>query len=281
MSTQAVSSVSIYQELQSFTQNRQSDLQSLGTALQSGNLNAAQQSYQQLVSLGQSGPFSNSEPFNQTARANDFEAIGQALSSGDLAGAQTAFATLQQSVTPANGSGAITVDPPTAALNTASSQSNVASASSVSSASGTSGLQAIYQQVQAFLSDSQADLLQLGTDSSPDNSDSSEQNFQNQNFRNQDFQNLVQLEQASLATPQSSAPSNSAAEFQALGLALQSGNLANAQQAFTTLQNTFGNIGDNASSSGSPTLQIASLAASSLINAATQSQNQVSLNVQG
>ena len=262
----------------SFTQNRQSDLQSLGTALQSGNLNAAQQSYQQLVSLGQSGPFSNSEPFNQTARATDFEAIGQALSSGDLASAQTAFATLQQTFTQANGSATGTADPPTAASNLTSSQSNVAAASSGTDASGTSGtsdLQAIYQQVQAFLSDSQADLLQLGTDSSLDNS----------NPTQQDFQNLVQLEQASIATPQPSAAPSSTAEFQALGQALQSGNLANAQQAFNTLQNTFAN---NASSaSGSAPLQIASLAASSTLNAAIQSQypiqpqNQVSLNVQG
>jgi hypothetical protein len=82
-----------------------------------------------------------------------------------------------------------------------------------------------------------------------------------------------------LANAQPSALSNSAADFQALGQALQSGNLARAQQAFTTLQNAFGN--NPTSGSGSATLQIASLAASSLISAATQSQNQVSLNVQG
>jgi len=105
MSTQAVSSSSIYQELQSFYQTRQSDLQALGSALQSGDLSTAQQVYNQIVSLGQTGPVSNGEPFYRSDRDSDFQAIGQALSSGDLASAQSAFATLEQtfSSSPASG----------------------------------------------------------------------------------------------------------------------------------------------------------------------------------
>ena len=45
MSTAPVSSQSIYQELQTFYQDRQTDLSQLGSALQSGNLTGAQQAY--------------------------------------------------------------------------------------------------------------------------------------------------------------------------------------------------------------------------------------------
>jgi hypothetical protein len=90
-----VTPVSIYQELQAFFQTRKSDLTQLGSALQSGDLNAAQQAYQALVSLGQEGPFQNSAPFRNSVREQDFQAIGQALQNGDLAGAQAAFAQLE------------------------------------------------------------------------------------------------------------------------------------------------------------------------------------------
>ena len=56
MSTPPVSNVSIFQELQSFYQNRRADIQQFGQALQSGDLNAAQQAYSTLTSLGQNGP---------------------------------------------------------------------------------------------------------------------------------------------------------------------------------------------------------------------------------
>lgn len=95
MSTAAVSSSSIYQELQTFYQTRKTDLQQLGQALQSGDLTGAQTAYTALTTLGQNGPFANSEPFRKADRDQDFIAIGQALQSGDLAGAQQAFATLE------------------------------------------------------------------------------------------------------------------------------------------------------------------------------------------
>jgi hypothetical protein len=95
MSTAAVSSNSIYQQLQSFYQQRQADVKQLGQALQSGDLAGAQQAFNAIQTLGQSGPFANADPFQNNQREQDFAAVGQALQSGDLAGAQQAFAALQ------------------------------------------------------------------------------------------------------------------------------------------------------------------------------------------
>lgn len=95
MSTAAISSSSIYQQTEQYFQTRQSDLHQLGQALQSGDLPGAQTAYNNIVQLGQSGPFASGDPFSRTQREQDFTAIGQALQSGDLAGAQAAFSTLQ------------------------------------------------------------------------------------------------------------------------------------------------------------------------------------------
>lgn len=91
MSTAAVSSSSIHQQLQQYFQTRGTDLGQLGKALSSGNLSDAQTAYNNIVSLGQSGPFAGGNPFKLTGREGDFAAVGQALQSGDLAGAQQAF----------------------------------------------------------------------------------------------------------------------------------------------------------------------------------------------
>src|SRR5271169_434528 len=120
MLTTAVSSSSIYQELQSFYQNRQADLQQLGSALQSGDLNGAQQAYSALAALGQGGPFASSEPFSRSSRAQAFEAVGQALQNGDLAGAQVAFAALSGSQSSSASSSQAT---PSAVVNLVSAQS--------------------------------------------------------------------------------------------------------------------------------------------------------------
>src|SRR5580692_10842025 len=95
MSTAAVSSNSIFQELQSFFQQRGGDLQQLGQALQSGDLAGAQQEFSAIQSLGQSGPFASGDAFRSNQRQQDLTAIGQALQSGNLAAAQQAFAQLQ------------------------------------------------------------------------------------------------------------------------------------------------------------------------------------------
>jgi hypothetical protein len=95
MSTSAVSGSSINQQLQQYFQTRQSDLQQLGQALQSGDLAGAQTAYNSITALGQTGPFASGNPFWKTNRETDFTAVGQALQSGDLAGAQQAFTTLE------------------------------------------------------------------------------------------------------------------------------------------------------------------------------------------
>ena len=91
MSTAAVSSSSIHQQLQQYFQTRGTDLGQLGKALSSGDLASAQTAFNNIVSLGQGGPFAGGNPFKLTGREQDFTAVGQALQSGDLAGAQQAF----------------------------------------------------------------------------------------------------------------------------------------------------------------------------------------------
>lgn len=95
MSTAAVSSNSIYQELQAYFQQRGSDQKALGQALDSGDLAGAQKEFAAIQALGQSGPLASGNAYIKTGRQQDFAAIGQALQAGDLAGAQKAFAQLQ------------------------------------------------------------------------------------------------------------------------------------------------------------------------------------------
>ena len=95
MSTSAVSTSSLYQQLNQYYQTRGSDQQQLGQALSSGNLASAQTAYNNIVSLGKNGPFSSGNPFFLSQREQDFTAVGKALQAGDLAGAQQAFSALQ------------------------------------------------------------------------------------------------------------------------------------------------------------------------------------------
>jgi hypothetical protein len=95
MSTATVSSISLHQEFQQYLHTRQSDLQQLGQALKSGDLAGAQTAYNNIVALGQNGPFAGGNPFKINQREQDFTAVGKALQSGDLAGAQQAFSALK------------------------------------------------------------------------------------------------------------------------------------------------------------------------------------------
>ncbi len=219
MSIAAVSSSSIFQELQSFYQNRQTDLKQLGSALQSGDLNGAQQAYNTLAALGQSGPFANSEPFSKSSRAQAFDAIGQALQAGDLAGAQAAFATLTSHQSNSATSAQTT---PSAFVILTSTQPSSAAADSASS---------IYQQLQAYRQQRQADLAQLG-----------------QALQSGDLAGAQSAFDTLTALGQSGPNKNGqpfqlaerAQDFQAIGQALQSGDLAGAQSAFAKLASTFG-----------------------------------------
>lgn len=223
MSTAAVSSLSIFQELQTFQQNRQADLKQLGSALQSGDLNGAQQAYQALAVLGENGPFANSEPFANSSRAQAFNTIGEALQAGDLGRAQAAFATLTT-----QGNRAAPPEPtPAAVVNLTSAQPGSATAA-VATASGASS---IYQQLQAYQQQRQADLNQLGQDLQAGNV----------NAAQQDFNALTALGQGGPnKNGQTFARTEREQDFQAIGQALQSGDLAGAQSAFASLSGTFG-----------------------------------------
>ena len=142
MSTAAVSTNSIYQELQAYFQQRGSDLQQLGKALQSGDLAGAQQEFSAIQNLGQSGPFASGNAFRISQREQDFAAIGQALQAGDLAGAQQAFAQLKSTFQHQR-----SVDPPAVVVNLSGSSSE--SSSSGASSSGTSGTSAASSTVSA------------------------------------------------------------------------------------------------------------------------------------
>ena len=100
MSTTPVASNSIYNELQTFFDHRRSDLQQLAKDLKSGDLTAAQQDYQTLQSLGQSGPFADGGPFGAANREQHFEDIGAALNSGDLTAARRVLLALHQTFVP-------------------------------------------------------------------------------------------------------------------------------------------------------------------------------------
>ena len=217
MSTAAVSSVSIFQELQSFYQTRQSDLKQLSSALQSGDLNGAQQAYKALAVLGESGPFANSEPFGKSSRAQAFDAVGEALQAGDLARAQTAFAKLA-----AGQLASASQATPAAVVNLASTQPVTEPPVYNSS---------IYQQLQAYRQQRAGDLAQLGQDLQGGNL----------NAAQQDFNALTTLGQSGPnKNGQAFQQANRNQSFEAIGKALQSGDLAGAQSALASLEGTFG-----------------------------------------
>ena len=94
MSTSAITSPPVSQDLQAYYQHRNVGLSQLAQALKSGDLAAAQTAYSNIVKLGEHGPFANGAPFSMANREQDFQAIGQAIQAGDLEGAQQAFVAL-------------------------------------------------------------------------------------------------------------------------------------------------------------------------------------------
>ncbi len=205
MSTAAVSSSSIYQELQSFIQQRGADVQQLGKDLAAGNLANAQQDYTTLQSLGQSGPSANGNVFGGKQREQALNAIGQALQANDLAGAQQAFAQLQSIYHP---------------------NSNSASAST----STTSSASSIYQQLRAYTQQRSADVQQLGQDLTAGNIANAQQ----------DFNALETLGQSGPSKSGATfGKSQREQDLNAVGQALQSNDLAGAQQAFAQFEATY------------------------------------------
>jgi hypothetical protein len=74
------------------------DFNSIGSALQSGDLSSAQSAltaFQQ--DLQGNSQTSSNQPFGQNTKANtDYQSLTSALQAGDLSGAQSAFANLQK-----------------------------------------------------------------------------------------------------------------------------------------------------------------------------------------
>lgn len=205
MSTPAISSTSIYQELQVYFQQRATDVQQLGQDLTSGNLASAQQDFTTLQALGQTGPSANGDVFESKAREQDLTAIGQALTAGNLADAQQAFAQLQSTY-----------------------HHQSVSVSSLTASSSSSG--SIYDQMRAFYQQRHADMKQLGQDLASGNTAAAANDYaalqtlgQGGPFKTGGAFNNSQREQ----------------DLNAIGTALQSGDLAGAQQAFAQLEATF------------------------------------------
>jgi hypothetical protein len=225
MSTAGVSG-SIYQELQSYFQQRTTDVAQLGQDLSSGNVTNAQQDFTTLQSLGQGGPFANGNVFaTGNPREQDFAAIGQALQSGNLSAAQQAFAQLES--TYKNGGGGGGSDSIASAVSAAAS---AALTSASSSSASSSSVPSLYQQVREFYQQRNADISQLSQDLASGNTANAQQDV------------------ATLQTLGQSGPFKSGnafgnkqreSDFAAVGQALQSGDLAGAQQAFATLEATF------------------------------------------
>jgi hypothetical protein len=105
MATAAVSTSSTLQQLQDYVQQRQTDLQLLDQALQTGDLAVAQQEFTTIQNAAQNGPLDNGNAFQNNQRQQDFAALGQALQAGDLAGAQQAFSQLQSTFRGGGGNG--------------------------------------------------------------------------------------------------------------------------------------------------------------------------------
>ncbi len=206
MSTSAVSSSSIFQELQAYAQQRAADVQQLGNDLAAGNLANAQQDFTTLQSLGQTGPSADGAVFGNSQRQQDFTAIGSALQADNLSNAQQAFAQLE------------------------STYANNASAASASAGTGNSGTSSIFQQLQAYRQQRSADVQQLGQDLTAGNVANALQ----------DYNNLQTLAQSG-PTRNGAVFGNGAREqdLNAIGTALQANDLAGAQQAFAALESTF------------------------------------------
>ncbi len=219
MSTAAISTTSIFQELQSFYQTRRVDLKQLGSALQSGDLNGAQQAFQALSTLGQNGPFANSELFAKSTRDQAFDAIGQALQAGNLAAARTAFTSL---ATGRNISPPTPQSNPAAIVNLSAAQPNIEPLTRNS----------IYTQLQAFRQQRHDDLVQLGQALQSGDLAGAQKAFAaltalGQSGPNQNGQTFARTDRNQ--------------DFLAVGHALQSGDLAGAQSAFANLASSLRN----------------------------------------
>lgn len=214
LSTNLVSDLS-QQHRQNPFQQIQQDFSQLASALQSGDLTDAQSAYsniQQLLGGGQNSPNANTGSNGSNPIQNDFAALGQALQSGDLTQAQSAFSQLQTDVQSAQQSRA----------NAAAAPAPQAQDQFVSTTPPTL---TPAEQVQQ-------DYTQLATALQSGNLTSAQTAFTA-------LQQALQTQTGSTTNPNTTTASSSdpiANDFNALGQALSSGNLSQAQSAFAQLQ---------------------------------------------
>jgi len=219
MSISALSSSLVTDLSQQHRQNPfeqiQQDFSQLASALQSGNLTDAQSAYssiQQLLSANQNSSGTNNSASGSNAVQSDFAALGTALQSGDLTQAQSAFAQLQTALQPPSQSGA--------------NGSGAAAEVQDQYVSSTSQTLTPEQQVEQNYSQL-ASALQSGNLTSAQSA-----------FSALDEALQTQTSSSSSATSplSSTAASSIVNDFNAVGSALSSGSLTQAQSAFTQLQ---------------------------------------------
>jgi len=209
MSVTGISTANFFDttDVEGETKKRKAEFDQLGSDIQSGNLSAAQEDYVELTQNSANGASgaNSSDPL-----AIDFSALQNALQSGNLSEAQTAYAQIQQDFqNPGNGS------------QPGSSQNGIAqdfqSLAQALQSGNLSGAQTAYT---TLLQDLQ-DLGQNGSTSSSSSTDAAS---------------------ATSSATSTGSPSNSSntlqQDFAALGTALQSGNLSDAQSAFAAESRT-------------------------------------------
>jgi len=215
MSIAGLSSNSITNSWQQQQQNpfRQikQDFKQLASALQSGDLSNAQSAYssiQKILQASQSSASSESSSNGSSTLQSDFATLGQALQSGDLSQAQSAFSQLQNDFQAGSQSGADTAAPSEAQDQYVSSQTQDPAQQARQD----------YNQL--------AGALQSGSLSGAQSAFAA-------------LQQLVQTQDGSNASSSTNSAGGSDAianDFSALGQALSSGNLTQAQGSFSQLQ---------------------------------------------
>jgi len=219
MSISALSSNLIADLSQQYQQNPfqkiQQDFKQLASDLQSGDLSGAQSAYasiEQLLPANQSSSGSATGSNGSSAIQSDFASLGQALQSGDLSGAQSAFSQLQS-------------DLQTAAQ---SAQTPPQAEDQYVGRSSQQGL-SVAKQVQQ-------DYAQLASSLQSDDLAGAQSAFTNLQQALQSQGTSTTQSSTGSSTNSSSGSDTIANDFSALGQALSSGSLSQAQSAFSQLQ---------------------------------------------
>jgi DNA-binding FadR family transcriptional regulator len=200
------------QQQQNPFQQIKQDFKQLASALQSGDLSNAQSAYssiQKILQGDQSSSSSESSSNGSSALQSDFATLGQALQSGDLSQAQSAFSQLQNDYQVGSQSGADGAATPSEAQD-----------------------QYVSSQTQDPAQQARQDYNQLAGALQSGSLSGAQSAFAA-------LQQLVQNQDGSNTTSSTNSASGSDAianDFSALGQALSSGNLTQAQGAFSQLQ---------------------------------------------